>query len=57
MGEEQQAEELSSSDDSLDEDDPEIKRMVQFEEVLKKRVFLADRVEKVEKTLINMGLI
>ena len=56
MGEEY-AEEISSSEDSLDEEDPEIKRMLQFEEVLKKRVFLADRVERIERALVTLGLI
>ena len=30
---------------------------IRFEELLKKRIFLADRVEKVEKALISMQLI
>ena len=56
MGEEY-ADEVSSSDDSLDEDDPEIKKIIKFEDCLKKRVFLADRVERIERSLVNLGLI
>ena len=37
--------------------DPEMRQLVQFEEHLKKRIFLADRIEKVEKALVSMNLI
>ena len=47
---------LSSSDDEEDLD-PEARRNRLFEENLKKRIFYADRIEKVEKALIHMNLI
>ena len=37
--------------------DPETRMLIKFEEHLKKRIFLADRIEKVEKALVQMGLI
>ena len=55
---------ISSSDESdLDDDeankrdDPELRCLAVFEENLKKRIFLADRYEKVEKALVAMNLI
>ena len=47
---------LTSSDDSeeaeMEEADPETRMLIKFEEHLKKRIFLADRIEKVEKALV-----
>jgi hypothetical protein len=37
--------------------DPETRKIIRFEELLKNRIFLADRFEKVEKALHNMNLI
>ena len=34
-----------------------MRQLVRFEEQLKRRIFLADRIEKVEKALISMNLI
>ena len=52
---------LTSSDDSdeaeLESADPETRMIIRFEEHLKRRIFLADRIEKVEKALVSMGLI
>ena len=49
---------LSSSDSEDDEAiDPEMKLIIRFEERLKKRIFIADRFEKVEKALVTMTLI
>lgn len=52
---------LTSSDDSeeaeMEAADPETRMLIKFEEHLKKRIFLADRIEKVEKALVQMGLI
>ena len=47
---------VSSSDSEEEVQDPEMKILMQFEEHLKKRIFLADRIEKVEKALISMNL-
>ena len=41
-----------SSSEGEEEMDPEMKRKWLFEENLKKRIFYADRIEKVEKALI-----
>lgn len=42
-----------SSDSSDEEDlDPETRKMLKFEELLKHRIFLADRFEKIEKALL-----
>ena len=45
---------LTSSDSEEDEDeqDPETRLLMRFEDHLKHRIFLADRIEKVEKALI-----
>lgn len=48
-------EDLTSSDE--ENTDSEQKRSQLFEENLKKRIFYADRIEKVEKALIDMNLI
>ena len=49
---------LSSSDSEEDEAiDPEMRLIIRFEEHLKKRIFIADRFEKVEKALVTMNLI
>lgn len=50
---------VTSSDSEEDQEimDPEMRQLVQFEEHLKKRIFLADRIEKVEKALVSMNLI
>jgi len=52
---------LTSSDDSeeaeLEVADEETRMLIRFEDHLKKRIFLADRIEKVEKALVQMGLI
>ena len=51
---------LVSESDSEDDDtamDPEAKLAQDFETVLKKRIFLADRFEKVEKALLQLNLI
>ena len=53
----QAEEDLSSSDDSIDEEDPETKRMITYEENLKRRIFLADRFERIEKALVHLGLV
>jgi hypothetical protein len=42
------------NDDGLD---PEQLRREIFDAVLKKRIFLADRIEKVEKVLVSLNLI
>ena len=47
---------LSSSDEE-ESIDPEVRRNRHFEENLKKRIFYADRIEKVEKALIQLNLI
>jgi len=41
--------EMSSDDSSEEETDPTIKKEIFYEEVLKKRIFLADRFEKMER--------
>jgi len=51
---------LVSSSDSEDIDlmhDGDLRQQVQFEEHLKKRIFLADRIEKIEKALVSMNLV
>jgi hypothetical protein len=46
------------SDESSSEDtDPEVARSNRYEEVLKKRIFLADRLEKMERALLALGLV
>ena len=47
---------LSSSEEE-ENVDPEVRRSQMFEENLKKRIFYADRIEKVEKALVQMNLI
>ena len=49
---------LTSSDSEEDEEaqDPETRLLMRFEDHLKRRIFLADRIEKVEKALISMNL-
>ena len=47
----------SEAEDNEEFERPEMKKMVQLEECLKRRTFLADRIEKVEKVLLEMGLI
>lgn len=56
-GEVYDEDQMSSSEDSVDEGDKETKLIIQFEENLKKRVFYADRVEKIEKALIQLNLV
>ena len=46
-----------SEEENLDLLDPVVKLQVAFEERLKRRIFLADRIEKIEKALISMNLI
>ena len=46
---------MTSSDE--ENPDPEQRRTQLFEENLKKRIFYADRIEKVEKALIDMNFI
>lgn len=41
--------EMSSDDSSEEETDPVMKKEMFYEEVLKKRIFLADRFEKMER--------
>ena len=50
---------LSSSESEEDESllDPEARLQLAFEEHLKRRIFLADRIEKVEKALVTLNLI
>ena len=48
-------EDMTSSDEDCV--DPEQKRTQLFEDNLKKRIFYADRIEKVEKALIDMNFI
>lgn len=50
---------ILSSSESEDETqlDPELRLQVVFEEHLKRRIFLADRIEKIEKALVAMNLI
>jgi hypothetical protein len=47
----------SSESEDETEHDPEMRLHIKFEEHLKKRIFLADRIEKVEKALVSMNLI
>ena len=47
----------SESEDDEEELDPEQRMIIRFEEQLKRRIFLADRIEKVEKALITLNLI
>lgn len=46
-----------SSESSEEETDPEIKSVMAYEEVLKSRIFQADRLEKMEKALQQLELI
>lgn len=47
-----------STDSSCEEDlDPVTRRIVRFEELLKQRIFLADRFEKLERALLELNLI
>jgi len=50
-----------TSSDSEEEDlellDPLVRLQMAFEERLKRRIFLADRIEKIEKALVSMNLI
>ena len=46
-----------SSDSSEEDHDPETAKIMKYEEILKSRIFLADRVEKMEKVLINLNLV
>lgn len=48
---------MSSDESSSDETDPETTRSKLYEELLKKRIFLADRLEKMEKAFMTMGLV
>lgn len=36
---------------------PEERRATQFEKILKSRIFLSDRIEKIEKSLLTLGAI
>jgi len=36
---------------------PEEKRALQFEKLLKSRIFLSDRIEKIDKALLTLGAI
>ena len=47
----------SSESEDEAENDPGMRLLLKFEEHLKKRIFLADRIEKVEKALVSMNLI
>ena len=48
---------MSSDTSSSEDTDPETARENRFEEILKKRIFLSDRIEKMEKVLINLNLV
>lgn len=50
---------VTSSDSEEDEvmQDPQVRQLMAFEEHLKRRIFLADRIEKIEKALVSMNLI
>jgi hypothetical protein len=37
--------------------DPEIVRLTHFENCLKRRIFYADRIEKVERALVGLNMI
>ena len=51
-------EEAKASNDSDDDElTPEELRKEIFEQILKKRIFYSDRVEKIEKVLLNRNLI
>ena len=51
---------VTSSEDSEEDElaaDPDLRLQMAFEDHLKRRIFLADRIEKIEKALVSMNLI